>query len=248
MSHPFIDARRPVVLLIGVASYMLGLPALLSGSTITYFTTRSSFNAAAPGLPTEGFNNARIPAGTYGLQSSPLSSATNNSIFSAGSIKPGLTISNGTAGLKPGLIVYGAGAIYGGTNAVGTNWFGDPLVLSFGSGVTALGADVFAATSPGLTRGGQFTADFFNGTTLLGSTTFTENLGEFGFLGAASSTPITSVDLLYTTDDATTFADNISFGSSHGPPPPPPAVPEPSTFTLMALGTVILGVAVRKAV
>ena len=221
--------------LIAAMSAMAGLfvmsPAVGGGASLVFYTSASGFNAAEPGLPVESFNNANVTSGTILLESSPVSSATSNSIFAGGSILPGLTVSNLNPKLTPGLIVYGNGAIFGGTKTIGTNWFGDSLVLSFAPGVSAVAADVFAATSPGQTLAGSFTADVYNGSTLLGSTSFTEDKGAFGFFGVSSSTRITSVNLLYTTDDATTFADNIAFGGSA---PPPSAVPEPSTFIICA--------------
>jgi hypothetical protein len=250
------NRSRPILIMIANICLMTIAPTALQASTVTFYTTSSSFNAAEPGLPIEGFSNANVAPGSLSLQSSPLSSATNNSIFSSGSMLPGITISNSNPLNTPGLIVYGAGAIYGSSNTVGTNWFGDALDLSFAPGVTAVGAYVFAATSPGQTLGGLFTADVFNGSTILGSTSFSEALGGFGFIGVSSTTPITNLRLLYVTNDATTFAGNIAFGSPGAipiPPPPPPTpgpptspVPEPSTFTLLALGATSLGFLRRK--
>jgi len=209
---------------------------VLKGSLI-FYTTRSSFDAAEPGLPVEGFNNANIASGSLALQSSPLGSATNDSVFSSGSILPGLTISNLSPSLASnGLIVYGGGAISGGSTSVGTNWFGDTLVLTFAPGVSAVGTDVFAATSPGQTLAGDFTEDVYNGSTQLGSMTFSEAKGAFGFIGVSSTTPITSVNLLYTTDDATTFVDNIAFGSPTASVPgsPTPTITSTATPTVTA--------------
>ena len=50
------------------------------------------------------------------------------------------------------------------------------MVLTFAPGVRAVGMDVFAATSLGGTWAGNVTANAYNGTTLLGSTTFSETI------------------------------------------------------------------------
>ena len=209
-------ARNFAALLIAMIALTASVPARAAGETapIVFYATRSSFDAAAPALPTEGFQQAHVAAPNMLLQSSPLSSATNDSIFSSGGVLPGLTVSNlNPAFASTGLIVYGDGAILGRSKAVGTNRFGDTLVLSFTPAVPAVGADVFAATSPGRTLAGDFVIEVYNGAARLGTRTFSETRGAIGFIGVLSATPITSVRLLYTTDEATTFADNIAFGS-----------------------------------
>jgi glycogen debranching enzyme len=58
--------------------------------------------------------------------------------------------------------------------------------------------------------------------------------GQLGFIGViSSSTNITSVSLLYTTTDASTFVDNVAFGSIN-------AVPEPLALITLGLGVVAL--------
>lgn len=211
--------RGAVVLAMALA-YLIAIGPVRSQAAVGFYNTRSSFNAAAPGLPVEGFSNGNVAAGQFVLQAAPLSSATSNNVFSSGSILPGLAVSN-SGGNTPGLVVYGDGAVSGGTKCAGSNWFGDKLVLSFGSGVLAVGTDVFAATSPGVPLAGNFTVNVYNGSSMLGSTNVTVAKGSFGFVGVLSTTPVTSVTLLYTTNDASTFADNIAFGSPASSAPPP---------------------------
>lgn len=208
------------------AVLLMALAPSFSHAGLTFYSSRLMFDAAAPGLSVEGFESANVASGTYAGESSPISATTNDSIFSTGSILPGLTISNLGAGNVPGLVVYGDDSIWFGTKCVGNNWFGDTLELSFGPGVNAVGTDLFAATSPGLTLAGDFQVDVYSGASLLGSRITSESRGGFGFTGVTSTTPITSIRLLYTTDDASTFVDNVAFGP----------VPEPSVFVAMAGG------------
>jgi hypothetical protein len=227
------NIRRAVATVIAVAGLMAVIPVVSPGSPIVFYTSRPSFNTAEPGLPIEGFSNADITAGSIELQASPLSGATNDSIFSTGSVLSGLSVS-----ASSGLIVYGDGAITGGTKSVATNSFGDTLVLTFAGGVSAVGTDVFAASSPGQTLAGNITETVYHGSTVIGSKTVSEVKGAFGFIGVSSAaSAITSVTLLYTTDDASTFADNIAFGSQTS------SVPEPSTLALSALAAVLFAIA-----
>ncbi len=198
-------------------------------SAVTFYTTQSAFDTAEPGLPVETFTNANLSGQSLATQSSPLSSATNDATFASGSILPGLTIST----LNPGLVsnalsAYGGGPA--GSKSVGTTWYGDTLILGFSSGVTAIGANVFAINPPGSTLAGSFTADVYNGTTRIGSANFSETAGSFGFIGASSATPITGVRLLYTTDDDMTIASNVAFSPT----------PEPSNLALFGVAAIIL--------
>ena len=259
------------------AAMLVFLAARAYADSVTFYTSRSSFDSAEPSLPVEGFEAAHVTAPTLATQTAPLSNTTNNTVFSSGSILPGVSISNIPAADTPGLIVYPNGYISGSSKSVGTNWFGDTLLLSFDSGVTAVGSDVFAATGQGLTLPGSFSVQVLNGATLLGQTTFSEALGAFGFIGLSSTSPITSIRLLYLSTDASTFVDNLAFGGATSSPPPvvipdpglpapPPGVPdpgapgtpngpdtpsaatpEPSTLTLVALSSGLLGLC-RRAI
>jgi hypothetical protein len=221
-----------------VAIALLGItPCISQASPITYYSNRAAFNAAKPGLPVEGFSAARFSGNCYpqseycaGFQPTPLNSSTHYAFFSANTILPGVTI---TALLPTGqesqnLTVFNDGAVKtGGTKSVGTGNFGDTLVLKFSPGVLAVAADIFAccenASPPVLTDAGDFTVSFYNGTTLLDSKTFSEAAGGFGFFGVSSTVPITSIQILYTSNEAVTGVDNVAFG-----PPSPNVVRNPS--------------------
>ncbi len=223
------NIRRPFAIVPAVAGLMTLAPAVSRGSII-YYATRSAFDAAEPGLPVQGFSSANLYGQPFVILPNGLNSATNNSVFVAGSILPGLTIST----LHPGsasnaLEVYGL--------SIGNSWFGDTLVLSFAPGVSAVAEDAFANTSYGPSFAGNITEEIFNGSTTLGARTFSEAADGSVFIGVSSTTlPITSVELSWTSDgDASTFTSNIAFGT------PASAAPEPSTFALLALGAALIG-------
>lgn len=203
-------------------------PSICQASPITHYPNRAAFNAAKPGLPVEGFSAARFTGNCYpgsvycaGFQPSPLNRSTNHAFFSANTILPGITITtllSETQG-NENLIVLNNGAVKnGGTKSVGTNNFGDTLVLKFSPGVLAVAADIFACcedTSPPVpTDAGDFTVRFYNGTTLIDSITVSEAAGGFGFFGVSSTVPITSIQILYTSNEAVTGVDNVAFGSA----------------------------------
>ncbi len=165
-----------------------------------FYYSQASFDAAAPGLPVDMFSGT-------GIRPSPYSNMAGLSITT---LHPGMT--------SNALILSGDG--------IGTNWFGDTLILNFAPGVTAFGTTLFANANPGQgTFAGDFTVDVYNGSTDLGSTSTHEAAGGTAYIGATSTIPITSVNILFNYDsDAVTYASNVAFS--------PSSVPEPGSMTL----------------
>ena len=228
---PHLTLRRSAVAAMVAIALLSIASSICQASPITYYPNRAAFNAAKPGLPVEGFSAARFTGNCYpgsvycaGFQPTPLNSSTNYAFFAANTILPGVTI---TALLPNGresqnLTVFNNRAVQtGGTKSVGTGNFGDTLVLKFSPGVLAVAADIFACcedtSPPVLTDGGDFTVSFYNGTTLLDSKTFSEAAGGFGFFGVSSTVPITSIQILYNSNEAVTGVDNVAFGSAPAP-------------------------------
>jgi hypothetical protein len=182
----------------------------VSQEGVLFYTARSSFNTAEPGLPVQSFNSANMSAGNLLVESPQISSSTSDSIFSLGSILSNLTISAPTA-----LEVVKGGPVPGASVYVGPEYFQTGLNLSFAQGVSAVGADVFILYPGHQNPADSFTATVYNGTTMLGSHTFSEAANSYAFAGVSSTTPITQVTLLYDGGfDAATFAANIAFGTS----------------------------------
>lgn len=211
---------------------LLPMAPARSHASLSYYNTRSAFDAAEPGLPVQSFDSANLSGQPYATQPNGINSATNNGVFSTGSILPGLTL--GT--LNPGaqataLEVYSGGPV--GTKSIGNNWFGDTLVLTFGPGVSAVAEDAFANASSGLSFAGTITEETFSGSTVLGSKTLTEAVGGSVFFGVSSSTlPITSVEITWGGDnDASTFVSNVAFGTA----PEPSSFVGAAVFSLLAL-------------
>ena len=166
---------------------------------LTYYSTQAAFNAAAPGLPVDTFSGSGVRTGPY-------------------SNMTGLAL-NTTGG--------GASNLYFVDGGIAPNYFGDTLTLTFSPNATAVDIQVEGAPASG-TNGpdGTLIADVY----LIGSTTPTQTnillaTNTPYYFGVTSTTPITSIRLLYDyNSDASTVVSAVQYG----------AVPEPSAFLLCA--------------
>src|SRR4051812_26260709 len=133
--------RRTMVL-----AALLGLAAgpRAAKASVIFFTSRAAFNAAAPGLPVENFEEALVAAADIALMPNPLDQFTNNAIFHTGDILPGLRI----ASSDPAAALAIAGAGFSGivpSKSVFGNTPGNGLVAAFFNlDVTAAGLDVLS--------------------------------------------------------------------------------------------------------
>ena len=203
--HGSISGIRLLIAAVA-ASGICGIAALaaLPPSPLAVYTSRTAFNAAAPGLPLQVF----LPVNSPAVIPAPLSSTSNNGDFAPGNILPGIAISNqNTALSSTGLYVDGS--------SVACNWFGDPMVLTFSPAVSAFAADFFAS-SGGSSWAGEFEAGVFNGKKLLGKVRFHESAGQTSFFGLTSATPVTKIVISFrpSTDvDWAPHVENIAFGA-----------------------------------
>ncbi|MGD0960019.1 MAG: hypothetical protein ABSB19_09440 [Methylomonas sp.] len=189
-------------------------PSISQGSVI-FYTTPSSFATAEPGLPAQGFSGANLFNQPYVDQANFLSSTTNDAVFPLGSILPGLTISTLNPGLASNALVVYAGAI-------GNNWFGDTLEMSFAPGVSAVAENYFASVAGQSPIATSFTENVYDGATLLASNTFNGAANYTNFFGVSSTTQITKITIANNYDsDASTFVGNIAFGPTQAPLPSP---------------------------
>ena len=232
-----LNIRRQLAAAMAVAGLMTMAP-VASKASLIFYSDRPSFDAAEPLLSIQSFNSANLYNQSYVFEANGLNSATNDAIFAAGSILPGLTLTDPQPGSQTqALIVYGGGPV--GSGSVGDAWF-DALDLSFTPGVYAVAEDAFANTAASASFAGSITEEVFSGTKSLGSETLSEALGGSMFFGVASTTlPITKVELIwYGNGDGVSFVSNIAFGTAAA------VAPEPSTLTLSALAAVLLGLGI----
>jgi hypothetical protein len=231
-------SKLTVVLL---AAFALLLGSLSEASaTLTFYTDRTTFEGANPGLPTEDFEDGTTGGAGFVSFDGPLDSTTNNGVFAPGDILPGIAFA-GTGEASGGfsdLILVDDGVL--GVNSskwVGINFFADDAsVISLGSGFGAIGMDLLSVPNLGATQDDVFDIDIFDGGGLIGSTTATiDFLGSFWGVSSDMG-PITGLRISSQIDGAE-FFDNVTFGDP---------IPEPTATLLFGLGFTVVGCAVRR--
>jgi hypothetical protein len=163
------------------------LAPAIAGAAIQYFTSQTSFSAAAPGLAQDNF-------GGNGVYTQPYNA-------------PGVAIDT-LAGGSQNLILNGHG--------IAPNYFGDDLLLNFAPTVTAVGMNVDGATLAGsVSPGGSLVANIYlQGSANPVQTSYPLSTNTPFFLGAVSTTPITKIDLLFDyNSDAYTDLSSLQIGN-----------------------------------
>jgi hypothetical protein len=149
---------------------------------LAFWTDRTLFDAAFPGLPTEDWSGTSVAAGAISSCTPPLNSTTNDACFATGTVLPGIELAVNVTTGGGDYVVIGAGA-FGNTNViVGPNSFVDNLVLNFNPAVRAVGFDVVNPLTPGVT----YTVEIFGPGGSLGTTTVTDG-SEGNFWGVDST-------------------------------------------------------------
>ncbi|MFZ5828650.1 MAG: pre-peptidase C-terminal domain-containing protein [Planctomycetota bacterium] len=184
----------------------------LRTAAIETFSDRTVFVASNPGLANEDFEEGNVLADDVAEFFGPLSSATNNAVFSPGEIQAGLTISaQNNNGSTPGagdLVVLGSeffGPTAPGSKIVGANEFVDDTVLTFTGGVTGVGFDLFEDTGIDVA---VTVRDALNNV-LLSTTVTASSTGTF--FGVASNTAIAKIVLASAGGE---LVDNVTFGAT----------------------------------
>ena len=214
---------------------------------LTYYSDRSSFDAAYPGLAIEDFEKAILGPNNVSIGfAPPLDINTNNGVFAPGDILNGVSF-NTTLPPPPSeqFQVYGSGFIPGVTSKSLVDTADAPggtaLVVDFlGTGIPAAGFDfyVFLANPIHLISAPTHMSVFGSGNVLVGETTVDSSSSAPVFFGVASSSDmITRITILgeYPGYYQWEGIDNVTFNSSSSP------VPEPTT--LLLLGSGLIGLA-----
>jgi len=182
-------------------------------ASLTFFTDRATFDAAAPGLPVEDFEEGNIGAGRARGCPRPIDENTTNQCFSTGDILPGLSITS-VGPSRRGVEMFLTGPGFAGTTTkgVGVNFFVDAIAVDFtGGDVTAVGMKLFTVFGSDF----NLRVDIFGANGLLGSTTAV-GTPSGRFWGVKSDTVITRVRIKSFLNKAE-GVDDIAFGGVSDP-------------------------------
>jgi hypothetical protein len=216
--------KATILQVTGCALMVTLASALPAEAALITFGSRAAFDAAAPGLDIEDFEDAVIPAGSVEAFDEPLDAATATALFPAGSILPGLTLDT-PADFDFDLALVGAGFAGIPTNAVFSNFFSDSLNVHLTAG-NAVGLDVFSIFADSTITISVHGA----GDALLG--TFDIAAGTTGtFFGVVNGSGAITRLNLFSAGGFAEGVDNVAFESA--------AVPEPASLILV--GTGVLG-------
>lgn len=182
--------RKHIWLLLAVVATLAltGVPS--QAANVTVYNSEAAFDADAPGLTVEDFEDANLNT-VFGCPS-PLDSTSNNACVSPGDIAAGLRLRNDPLPHRPdGIALFGPAAGFGGASNIAfiSNYFVDELVIEFNPPVQAVGLSVYKWLSAGTCR---TTATLADGDTELVTHACSPTSS---FLGFISDSPITSIKM-----------------------------------------------------
>jgi len=198
------------------------------------YTSQSAFEAAAPGLTNQDFSAAQVLDGSAALITGPLTSATDNAVFSPGDIVPGLSISStGSSALGNMLYIPGIGTVGNEVRGVYTNGSNATLSLTFSPQVDAVGLTLLSFTNNQGPR--SFNISLFGnfGTTALTSVVLpTSGSGIFiGFIGTDEE-QVQQI-IFQPSSGANVGVTSVQFGNPVFGVPAPVPIPEPTGLVLL---------------
>src|SRR5260370_20100986 len=150
---------------------------------VIFFTYEPAFDASAGSLSTQTFASANIAPIGISVFANPLNSATNNGVFAAGSILPGLTIQSSVSHAGQDLGAAAPGLFGNPNKTIYNNFSGDSLFVSFSPSVTAGGMGQLNPSGTTV----DFTALAPGGSTLGSMTVTVNNSGPPTFFGAIAT-------------------------------------------------------------
>lgn len=189
-----------------------------SASTLTFYTSQATFEAAHPGLPVEDFEESPVASGALVPFAEPLNSTTTAAgAFSPGDILEGLQIQTITPSSATPLSVIGdnyAGLMTNASKMVCSSATADDLKLTFPSfNAYAIGMDLLPASLGGPDETVYIAVYGVLGN-LLGTTALSASLSQETFLGMSSNQLISTITATTTTPPRSECVDNIQFGGS----------------------------------
>ena len=209
-------------------------PAVPSGppdapnGTLTFFTDRASFQAAAGSTTLEDFSLTNVPPGAITACPPPFNSTTNNACFSPGDIVDGISMDVIIAGGGGQGVVIGVGALGNPDPWVGPNSFIDNSRWDMTLAIGAWGADFFCPISAATMN----IEVFDTGGASLGTSSTPCGAGG-NFWGVISTVDIGNITVTDPTGTGELYA-NVEFGAG--------GVPTMPDWAMIALLVVLLAI------
>lgn len=216
MFAPSVCPRRIAMIVVGLLLCSTALHA-----DFELFTSRASFNAAAPNLPIETFDNLSLPIDNFGadLVGDAVDSMTSAGPIQPGDILPGVRVTSTTPLVPESILLVNAFAGYPtDTNVIGPLDDPDELVLLFSPAVSAVGFDMWGLIGEGNPGESRLDAVFYQDQFVVGTlTTDADYTGRFIGGVATNGDSITHVVLENQADalggnNLGEFIDNLTFG------------------------------------
>ena len=187
----------------GAAARAAGPSHPVTLGSLTFYTDRTVFNTAHPGLPVETFAATLVPPNSVAGCPGPFNTTTNNACFAPGGIRPGISVLNTNGGdlvvLTPPF--FGVPCV-----SVGPDQFAESGELQFSPPVEAVGLDFESNT------GVPFTVTVFGPSGSLGSTTHSGGIpGAFFGVDTTDGGGISRVTFSAPGADGELFC-NVAFG------------------------------------
>lgn len=227
--NPFTSAPRGTAAALGL-TLALSLPLAATApaqAAAVYTTDFAAFNAANPDLAFEDFEAANLAPGGVEFMPGPLNAATNNSVFAAGSVRPGFSLEGSEGGR-----LYVSRDVGGNSGAnISSSLLLENIFIHFAAGVTAVGLDLMQWN--GSTGGWRIEA-YDASDTLLGAF----SVGTDSFVGITAREGIAR--LLLDKPNSGGVIDNLRFGTAGG------TVPLPSSLALAALALLVLRAGLQR--
>jgi hypothetical protein len=228
--RPFAVVMAGLLLFLVIPSLVSAQPSTaptlaFSPSGIVLYDNRATFNAAAPGLPVEDWEEGHV-TGPFIFCNPPLNSNSNDACFLPGEILPGLEFQDAPLGGGSDHVgLGGPGSWSMPSKFVYSNYSVETTNLFFTPTVTAIGVDL---SSNGIGNAVLISIYDASDTLILTDTTTLGNLGELTFWGVISSIPIERLNIDILNSE---FVDNVAFGGAIvpiTPTPSPTATPSPT--------------------
>lgn len=237
---------------VGAALMILASTTSAFASIIT-FADRDSFTQAnaSRALTTEDFEKGNLQAGYGAYLNGPLSSTTNNALFSAGSIAAGISI-NTPNNFGNDLAFFNEGYGYK-TKIISSSYGYGGLTVDFDNGTYTLGVDLFHGYNlftgsdggPANIRVLLYGDDgYFDQASVVAHFGNYQTPAYGTFLGLISSTRITHIQILSDANYGYDGIDNLTFDSL--PSNNAADVPEPMSIALLGSGLLGVGIARRR--